>query len=91
MLKMYSASNRNFLGTDTALFFILKITLQNLAQTRLLRIKSTSTFSSLEERISSIQTSVERPSHKHQLMAAIRKTHSLLNLAQKDRIKSTKD
>ena len=91
MLKMYGSRNRKFLGTDTALFLILKITLQNLAQTRLLRVKSTSTFLNLEERINTIQSNVESPSHKNQLMAAIKRTHTMLNSAQKERVKSTKD
>ena len=38
MLRIYSATDRSFLGTDTALFLLLKISLQNLAQTRLFRI-----------------------------------------------------
>ena len=91
MLKMYSASSRKFLGADTALFFILKITLQNLAQTRLFRVKTTSTLSSLEEKINTIQTNVGSPSLRNQLMTAIRRTHSILSSAQKDRVKSTRD
>ena len=90
MLKMYGSSNRKFLGTNTALFLILKITLQNLAQTRLLRVKSTSTFLNLEEGINTIHSNVESPSYKNQLMAAIRRTHTMLISAQKERVKSTK-
>ena len=77
VLEMYSASDRNFLGTDTALFLVLKISLQNLAQTRLFRIKITSTLLSLEEKLNSIQNRVGNPSHRDQLMNAIKRTQSV--------------
>ena len=64
MLKIYSATDRSFLGTDTALFLLIKISLQNLAQTRLFRIKTTSTLLSLEEKLNLIQIGVENPSHR---------------------------
>ena len=44
LLRIYGATDCSFLGTDTALFLVLKISLQNLAQTRLLRVKTTSTL-----------------------------------------------
>ena len=88
MLRIYSATDRSFLGTDTALFLVLKISLQNLAQTRLFRIKTTSTLLSLEEKLNSIQTKVGNPSHRDQLMTAIKRTHSMLSNAQKDRAKT---
>ena len=73
MLKIYDANNRNFLGTDTALFLILKISLQALAQTRLLRVETTSAVLSLREQINSIQTNLENSSHRDELMTAIKK------------------
>ena len=88
LLKIYGATDRSFLGTDTALFLVLKISLQNLAQTRLFRVKTTSTLLSLEEKINSIQTNVGNPSHRDQLMTAIKRTHSMLSSAQRDRVKT---
>ncbi len=88
MLKVYSASDRSFLGTDTALFLVLKISLQNLAQTRLFRIKTTSTLLDLEEKLNLIQTVVGNPSHRDQLMNAIKRTQAMLSNAQKERTKS---
>ena len=43
---------------------------------------------SLEEKINSIQTNVGNPSHRNQLMTAIKRTHSMLSNAQKDRVKT---
>ena len=88
LLKIYGATDRSFLGTDTALFLVLKISLQNLAQTRLFRVKTTSTLLNLEEAITSIQTNLENPSHREQLMTAIKRTHSMLSSAQRDRVKT---
>ena len=87
MLKMYSSSNRKFLGTDTALFLILKLTLQNLAQTRLLRVKSTETFLDLEEKINFIYSNINSgPSQKDQLMMTIKRIHTMLTGAQRERV-----
>ena len=44
MLKIYGPEDRKFLGKDTTLFLLLKLTLQSLAQIRLLRVTSTSAF-----------------------------------------------
>ena len=79
------------MGTDTALFLLLKLTLQNLAQTRLLRISSTSTFSNMQNRLDTISFSVNSPAHKNQVLAAIKRTHAMLDTAQKHRIKSMKE
>ena len=89
MLKIYSDTDRTFLGTDTALYLLLKISLQNLAQTRLFRIKATSTLLSLEEKINLIQVGPENSSHKNQLMNAIKRVQSMLSTAQNDRKKTT--
>ena len=89
MLNIYSATDRTFLGTDTALYLLIKISLQNLAQTRLFRIKTTSTLLSLEEKINLIQIGPENSSHKDELMNAIRRVQSMLSNAQNDRMKTT--
>ena len=89
MLKIYSDTDRTFLGTDTALYLLLKISLQNLAQTRLFRIKATSTLLSLEEKINLIQVGPENSSHRNQLMNAIKRVQAMLSTAQNDRKKTT--
>ena len=91
MLKIYGPNNRQFLGRDTALFLLLKLTLQNLAQTRLLRVSSTTTFSNIQNKLDTLSFSVDSPAHKNQVLAAIKRTHTMLDTAQKHRIKSMKD
>ena len=89
LLKIYSDTDRTFLGTDTALFLLLKISLQNLAQTRLFRIKTTTTLLSLEQKINLIQVGPENSSHRNQLMNAIKRVQAMLSTAQSDRKKTT--
>ena len=89
LLKIYSDTDRTLLGTDTALFLLLKISLQNLAQTRLFRIKTTTTLLSLEQKINLIQVGPENSSHRNQLMNAIKRVQAMLSTAQSDRKKST--
>ena len=89
LLKIYSDTDRTLLGTDTALFLLLKISLQNLAQTRLFRIKTTTTLLSLEQKINLIQVGPENSSHRNQLMNAIKRVQAMLNTAQSDRKKTT--
>ena len=81
LLKIYSDTDRTFLGTDTALFLLLKISLQNLAQTRLFRIKATTTLLSLEQKIDLIQVGPENSSHRNQLMNAIKRVQAMLSTA----------
>ena len=74
-----------------ALFLLLKLTLQNLAQTRLLRVSSTTAFSNIQNKLDTISFSVDSPAHKNQLLHAIKKTHVMLHTAHKHRLKSIKD
>ena len=73
MLKIYGPNNRQFLGRDNTLFLLLKLTLQNLAQTRLLRVSSTTTFSNIQNKLDTISFSVDSPAHKNQLLHAIKR------------------
>ena len=91
MLKIYGPNNRKFLGRDNALFLLLKLTLQNLAQTRLLRVSSTTAFSNIQNKLDTIYFSMDSLAHKNQLLHAIKKTHAMLDNAHKHRLKSIKD
>ena len=90
-MKIYGPNNRKFLGKDTALFFILRLTLQNLAQTRLLRVSSASTFTNIQNKLDTIVFSVESPAHSNQILNAIKRTHGRLETAQKHRTKYIND
>ena len=65
LLKIYGPNNRKFLERYTALFLLLRLTLQNLAQTRLLRVSSTTTFSYIQNKLDIISFSVDSPAPKN--------------------------
>ena len=73
------------------MFLLLKLTLQNLAQTRLLRVSSTSALANIQNKLDIISFSVDSPAHKNELLDAIKKTHAMLDNAHKNRLKSIKD
>ena len=90
-MKIYGSKNRQFLGTDNALFLILRLTLQNLAQTRLLRVSAASTFANIENKLDTISFSVDSPADRNQILNSIKRTHDMLDSAQKHRIKTMSD
>ena len=73
------------------MFLLLKLTLQNLAQTRLLSVSSTTTLSNIQNKLDTISFSVDSPAHKNHLLLAIKKTYVMLDTAHKHRFKSMKD
>merc|ERR1711873_83317 len=89
LLKIYGNKDRTLLGTETGLFLLLRFSLQNLAQTRIFRIQTTTTLSNLEQRINLLQVQPENTSHRTQLMNEIKRIKAMLTTAKSDRQKLT--
>ena len=68
LLKVYSETNRRYLSKEDALFLILRLTLQVLAQIRLVRTIMSSTFVEFEQKLNEIHANQIRSDNLFELV-----------------------
>ena len=73
ILRAYPAGDRKYLGNFNALFFILRITLQMMAQVRLMRVKTHPKLILIERRLESISNLLNDPAPRETLDNIIKK------------------
>ena len=89
MLKAYQHADRSYLGKENALFFILRTTLQGLAQIRLLRTNITPKFVVFEEKLDNIHATLNNQVHTDRLLALVNQVHTKLDNAEDFRIRAS--
>ena len=67
ILRAYPAENRKYLGNFNALFFILRINLQMMAQVRLMRVETHPKLILIEKRLESISNLLNDPAQRETL------------------------
>ena len=63
-MRAYPAGDRKYLGNSNALFFILRLSLQTLAQVRLMRVETHPRLTVIERKLESVLNKLKDPASK---------------------------
>ena len=81
ILRAYPAENRKYLGNFNALFLILRINLQMMAQVRLMRVETHPKLILIEKRLESISNLLNDPAQRETLDNLIKTLYERIETA----------
>ena len=81
ILRAYPAGDRKYLGNFNALFFILRLSLQTMAQVRLMRVETHPRLTLIERRLESILNLLKDPASKETLDNVIKTLYEKVETA----------
>ena len=81
ILRAYQAGDRKYLGNFNALFFILRLSLQTLAQVRLMRVETHPRLTLIERRLESVLNLIKDPASKETLDNLIKSLYEKVQTA----------
>ena len=81
ILRAYPAGDRKYLGNFNALFFVLRLSLQTMAQVRLMRVETHPRLTLIERRLESILNLLKDPASKETLDNVIKTLYEKVETA----------